>query len=298
MDKETLSNYGWITIVTLVLAVMLTFATPFGTYIGNGVVSIARGYVATSEKKLNNDNVKEMGSKWDGKFENGVASGEDNVIPNGAKYIRKLTSCPRCGNAIPAPNSNYSCLCGTHSKNDGIKECEICHYNFVDSVCACGLTHYTDYCPETIYSEGEEFPSEVKINDEYQYGDYIYTYNVRPGSNEIFEGGWHIGIKSQNKESYGEILSSINGQKVIDMCLTFAGCTSLTTAPKIPDTITNMFYAFIDCGSLTGTVTIDANPTIYEKCFNNTTKPIILTGSSTMLNKLATTANKGNVTVK
>ena len=30
MDKETLSNYGWIVICVLVLAVMLALATPFG----------------------------------------------------------------------------------------------------------------------------------------------------------------------------------------------------------------------------------------------------------------------------
>ena len=80
MDRETLSNYGWITIVTLVLAVMLALATPFGTYVGDGVVSIARGYVDTSEKKLNNDNVKEMGSKWDGKFENGVSNNANILV--------------------------------------------------------------------------------------------------------------------------------------------------------------------------------------------------------------------------
>ena len=30
MDKETLSNYGWIVICVLVLAVMIALATPFG----------------------------------------------------------------------------------------------------------------------------------------------------------------------------------------------------------------------------------------------------------------------------
>ena len=36
MDKETLSNYGWIVICVLVLAVMLALATPFGTFIADG----------------------------------------------------------------------------------------------------------------------------------------------------------------------------------------------------------------------------------------------------------------------
>ena len=60
MDRETLSNYGWITIVTLVLAVMLALATPFGNYVGNGVVSIARGYTKTSEKKMSEQEVNDI----------------------------------------------------------------------------------------------------------------------------------------------------------------------------------------------------------------------------------------------
>ena len=37
MDKETLSNYGWIVICVLVLAVMLALATPFGKFISNAI---------------------------------------------------------------------------------------------------------------------------------------------------------------------------------------------------------------------------------------------------------------------
>ena len=43
MDKETLSNYGWIVICTLVLAVMIALATPFGEYIKDGVWSATNG---------------------------------------------------------------------------------------------------------------------------------------------------------------------------------------------------------------------------------------------------------------
>ena len=69
MDKETLSNYGWITIVTLVLAVMLALATPFGNYVGNGVVSIARGYVDTSEKKMSEQEVNKVSKDFNDKFD-------------------------------------------------------------------------------------------------------------------------------------------------------------------------------------------------------------------------------------
>ena len=36
MDKETLSHYGWIVILVLILSVMLALATPFGTFVADG----------------------------------------------------------------------------------------------------------------------------------------------------------------------------------------------------------------------------------------------------------------------
>ena len=44
MDKQTLSNYGWLVIVTLILAVMLALATPFGTYVSDAVINISNSY--------------------------------------------------------------------------------------------------------------------------------------------------------------------------------------------------------------------------------------------------------------
>lgn len=72
MDKETLSHYGWIVIVVLVLAVMLAFATPFGTYVGDAVVATTKGFGSITENNLNEDSIKEKGDAWENKLENGV----------------------------------------------------------------------------------------------------------------------------------------------------------------------------------------------------------------------------------
>ena len=53
MDKNTLSNYGWIVIAVLVLSVMIALATPFGSYIEQGVRSTTQGLFDTSEKAMN-----------------------------------------------------------------------------------------------------------------------------------------------------------------------------------------------------------------------------------------------------
>ena len=71
----------------------------------------------------------------------------------------------------------------------------------------------------------------------------------------------------------------------------------LTATPEILSSVTNMTSIFFGCTSLTGTIEINANPTSYLRCFYNTQKAIKLRGSSTILDKLADTANKGNVTV-
>ena len=52
MDKETLSNYGWVVIAVLVLAVMIAMATPFGNYVANAVKSTTEGLFKVQQKAL------------------------------------------------------------------------------------------------------------------------------------------------------------------------------------------------------------------------------------------------------
>ena len=68
MDKQTLSNYGWLVIVTLILAVMLALATPFGTYVGDAVVSVANGFVGASNEAIDEDNIAVNEDKWEEKM--------------------------------------------------------------------------------------------------------------------------------------------------------------------------------------------------------------------------------------
>ena len=64
MDKNTLSNYGWVVIAVLILSVMIALATPFGNYIRTGVENTTEGIFQTSEKSFNvigmsiNNNIK------------------------------------------------------------------------------------------------------------------------------------------------------------------------------------------------------------------------------------------------
>lgn len=50
MDKQTLSNYGWIVVMILCLSVMLAFATPFGKAVGSGIKVVIDGFGDTLDK--------------------------------------------------------------------------------------------------------------------------------------------------------------------------------------------------------------------------------------------------------
>ena len=39
MDKQTLSNYGWVVVLVLILSVLLALATPFGTFVADAIKS-------------------------------------------------------------------------------------------------------------------------------------------------------------------------------------------------------------------------------------------------------------------
>ena len=52
MDKETLSNYGWIVICVMVLAVMIALATPFGSFISVAIKNTTSGLFEVEQKAL------------------------------------------------------------------------------------------------------------------------------------------------------------------------------------------------------------------------------------------------------
>ena len=53
MDKQTLSGYGWIVCVVLVISIMIGLATPFAGAVKNGVVGITNGFSGHMSAALN-----------------------------------------------------------------------------------------------------------------------------------------------------------------------------------------------------------------------------------------------------
>ena len=80
----------------------------------------------------------------------------------------------------------------------------------------------------------------------------------------------------------------------------FNGCTSLTTAPTIPSSVTSMDYTFRGCSKLQGTIEINANPTYYSYCFLNAATEgsgLVVTGTSTILDEIIATKGTDNTKI-
>ena len=74
---------------------------------------------------------------------------------------------------------------------------------------------------------------------------------------------------------------------VTNMAVTFWNCTGLRNIEiTIPENVTNIQQTFAGCINLEGRIIVNCNPENYTNFLQNTTKQIILTGKSTMLNQI------------
>ena len=239
MDKETLSNYGWIVILVLVLAVMLALATPFGTFIAGAIKSTTAGLFDVNQAALGSAGI----NVDDLVFEN--CDHLETELRNVTDTYTGDTCCKACGAVMSAgqtvrakvPEGGY-------------------YYVGVTGTSVGSTSGYT-----AKYGPGEEMPEAVNDGDVYVYGDYEYRYNqvfTHPyaqgakWSADTTLNGWSVRVRSTSKSSYGEILSSINGKPVNTLSYTFYECTAITDLSNftIPDSVTSMPNTFRDCTSL------------------------------------------------
>ena len=267
MDKETLSHYGWIVVLILVLSVMLALATPFGDYVGNGVVSIARGFVGTGNTALSDDNIDNLGNKYDDMLnacshENTQKVNEKEETCETDGYTGDIV-CTKCnkvltkGQVIPKlyhKNTEIKNKTDTYTGDVYCKDCGkllqkgeeirptipdggVYYVGVTDTGLIDENTKYTKK-----YGPGKKFP-QISNGDAYVYGDYEYRYKK-----EI--EGWHVRVKSKTKSEYQPILTEINGKPITSLNATFDSCRNLEKAPAIPETVVTMVSTFYGCWDL------------------------------------------------
>ena len=219
MDKETLSNYGWIVILVLILAVMLALATPFGSFIAGAIKSTTAGLFSVNQAALGSAGIDVN----DMVFEN--CDHLETELRNVTDTYTGDTCCKACGAVMSAGQTVRPKVPegGKYTAADG-----------------------------TVYGPDDEMPEVVTAGDKYTYGDYKYTYYV-----EHFNlgTGWHVELNlevtTKSKTSYGSILESINGKPINSVWGTFYQCTSLVVAPAIPKDVKLMYNTFGICSRLT-----------------------------------------------
>lgn len=96
----------------------------------------------------------------------------------------------------------------------------------------------------SILKKEAELKNEVEAVD----GDYIYTYHENLSNREP---GWSVRLNVRaDKETYGPILSEIQGKPVIDIAGLFHNCKNMTHSPLLPETLKYMNKTYADCASL------------------------------------------------
>ena len=267
MDKQTLSNYGWLTIVTLILAVMLALATPFGTYVGDAVVSVANGFVGASNEAVDEDNIKDKSEKFDSKFDY-TAFDKDITYGTNAPELNHNGTIPVGGTYITYNGIEYTAGQAFPTINEG----DVYYY---EDYMYCYCYYWCTNCDEWTYECGCTLGSDsdwyvrVKNDSQTKYSDHI----LESINGHTINSLWNAFYSCHNLID----ASNINIPSTVwDYDNAFGWCYSLTKAPVIPDYIENghtlyLGHTFNNCASLSGTIIIDEiNISFYDSCFYDT----------------------------
>jgi len=145
-----------------------------------------------------------------------------------------------------------------------------------------GCTYYVAETDTTLEA-GAEIPA-PNVGDKYETPDYKYTYGFEKGGKKISE--WNVKVKDKTKESYGEILYSIAGNKLTNMYETFYECTNLIESPAIPSGVISLYNTYYKCEKMTVAPKIPNGATdlwgTFSNCKSLTEAPKIPNGVTRM----------------
>ena len=112
------------------------------------------------------------------------------------------------------------------------------------------------------YAAGSKISFNATKGDSLSNGEYYYTYGrvlfqPVPNTNDTEEywyeedvNGWNVTVLDRTKTEYGPLLEDLPGEKLSNLWYTFANCTNLVKAPKIPTSVYFLERAFMNCKSL------------------------------------------------
>ena len=131
-----------------------------------------------------------------------------------------------------------------------------------------GCTYY-QYSTNRTYVEGSSLPTPQNY-DNYITNDYTYWYFEE--FSEEDGPAWVLEVNDTKKSIYEPIITSISGVNV-SLCR-FTDCVNMKKSPKLPDTITVMYYSYKGCTSLIATPEIPEGVTSMKNAFEGCTSLI------------------------
>ena len=199
MDKETLSNYGWIVICVMVLAVMIALATPFGSFISVAIKNTTSGLFDVEQRALTSTGLITIPDQnFDGDEEH-FYDKAPNVFAI-SNYYEVVSTCPCFG-------------------EDGLldiimNKCEEVGYDiYSEQTWAGGLAFLHEHLNEEFknHMHGKPFAFEYEFTDGMTWADFINS-QANGGDFSIHtDGTIYCSIEGY---SYGHLLGVANNTKV------------------------------------------------------------------------------------
>ncbi len=87
MDKETLSHYGWIVVLILILSVLIALATPFGRFVATSVQNTTEALFDTKQKGLDAAGIELMEQEFENSFNESFNKNESETNQGGNTLI-------------------------------------------------------------------------------------------------------------------------------------------------------------------------------------------------------------------
>lgn len=231
MDKETLSNYGWIVICILVLSVMIALATPFGSFIRTAVENTTQGLFDVQQKAMGVAGLVVDDQKFNDQ------SGNSGGI-----------TVPEYDHNAPELHINN----GITYKEGDVYSSGNYEYRYKRSYIAPGqyFTNPTGWSVRCINNVSNPGPILESINGEPITSMYRCFENCTSliESPTIPNGVSNMGYAYYNCVNLAAAPVLPNG--VTDMYNTFNKCINLLVAPVLPNGVTDMRETFNDCKNL------------------------------------------------
>lgn len=217
MDKQTLSNYGWIIILVLILSVMLALASPFGLFVSDAVKNSVQGLFDVNSSALStvgidipNANLTTANSSETSYYTIEEIEEDEHLYAIGKTKPEYV---------VAKFNDDYSEVIITKNGDDS------------DGM----------MCDFAVWSGNGTSPMTT-------HGNTLETVIIKEGVASIGHGGGGTSTFNRCKK-----LTSITlpDSLVYMGDNAFSNCTALTVAPVIPNSVTSMNGTFMGCTSLT-----------------------------------------------